>query len=217
MQVWTRSSEKFAHILVLNDHVLQKLKVTGNVLTLKRNLQQVLDALEQGQAPAEAGGTLVDTIDVRTVTRAEVSEANESLTLRGGEDNSDTLEFTTADDNADEVLRAILAQSGRTFQQTNEDISIVEALIPPAVLGAISGLFWAGVYQAANTLAAGERLKVRRIDRKGFQRVLVLVAERLGTNGTLVVGVILLVLFVGWAGMRIINRPQRTAWLPDGV
>ncbi len=36
----------------------------------------------------------------------------------------------------------------------------------------------------------------------------------LGTGGTMAVGVVLLVLILGWAAMRIIHRPERTVWLP---
>jgi hypothetical protein len=52
-QIWLKSEEKWAYILMLRGHEVHRLKVTGNVLTLKRNVKAVLDALEQGTAPSE--------------------------------------------------------------------------------------------------------------------------------------------------------------------
>ena len=40
----------------------------------------------------------------------------------------------------------------------------------------------------------------------------VFVAKLLGTNGTIAVGAVLLALFVGWAVMRVVKRPQRLVW-----
>jgi hypothetical protein len=112
-------------------------------------------------------------------------------------------------------LRQILAQSGRTFQPTQEEIGVVEALMPPAIFGVIGGLLWAGVYQAAGKLAVGEAVEVKGFRRRGLQRLLIGAADILGPNGTIAVGVVLLVLILGWAARRIIHRPERTVWLPE--
>jgi hypothetical protein len=50
-----------------------------------------------------------------------------------------------------------------------------------------------------------------------LQRLLIWAAELLGTGGTVVVGVLLLALILGWAAKRIIHRPQRTVWLPENA
>jgi hypothetical protein len=80
----------------------------------------------------------------------------------------------------------------------------------------VGGLFWAGLYQAANKLAAGEAVEVRG-RRRGIQRLLIMLAENLGTGGTIAVGVMLLALVLGWAAARIVRRPRRTVWLPEGA
>ncbi len=214
-QIWSKSFEKWAYILMLKDQEVHLLKVTGNVLTLKRNVSQVLDALAQGQAPASVGAKSVETLDARTISKAEVSPGDGSLTLHGGTDGSKKLAYSTGDENATEILQAILAQSGRAFQQSQEEIGVVEALLPPAIFGGIFGLFWAGVYQSAGQLAAGEEVEVRGLRRRGLQRILIWTAELLGTGGTVAVGLLLLVLVLGWAAMRIIRRPERTVWLPE--
>ncbi len=214
-QIWSKSEEKWAYILVLKAQEVYLLKVTGNVLTLKRNVARVLEALEQGQAPASVGANSVDTLDARTISKAEVSPGNSSLTLHGGADGSKKLAYTTGDSNAGEILQTILEQSGRTFEQSQEEIGVIEALLPPAILGGLGGLFWAGVYQSAGKLAAGEEVEVQGIRRRGLQRILIWVAELLGPTGTVAVGVVLLVLVGGWAAMRVIKRPERTVWLPE--
>ncbi|MFI5457317.1 MAG: hypothetical protein ACHRXM_17875 [Isosphaerales bacterium] len=214
-QIWSKSAEKWAYILMLRGHEVYCLKVTGNVLTLKRNVKAVIDALEQGQSPSDVGAKSVETLDARTLAKAEVSPGNGSLTLHGGGDGSTNLTYATADNNADEILRAILAQCGRTFQPTQEEIGVVEALILPAIVGIVGGLFWAGVYQSAGQIAAGGELEVKGFRHLGLKRLLNSAAELLGTGGTVVVGVLLLVLILGWAAKRIIHRPERTVWLPE--
>jgi hypothetical protein len=214
-QIWVKSEEKWAYIFTLRGHEVHRLKVTGNMLTLKRKVQGVLEGLQQGQDPSAVGAKSVETLDARTIGKAEVSPGNGSLTLHGEGDGSRTLKFSTADDNADEILKLVLAQSGRTFQPTQEEIGVVEALIPPVVIGALGGLFWAGVYQAAGEIAAGKEVEVRGFRRRGLQRMLITVAEILGPGGTYVAGVVLLVLILGWAVTRIVRRPERTVWLPE--
>jgi hypothetical protein len=214
-QIWSKSEEKWAYILVLRDHEVHCLRVSGNVLTLKRNVKGVLEALEQGQAPADVGAKVVETLDARSISKAEVSPGNNSLTLQGGEGGSKTLTYSTGDSNAGEILQAILAQSGQNFQATQEEIGVVQALIPPVVIGALGGIFWAGVYQSAGKFEAGEDVEVKGIRGRGLKRLLIAVAEFLGTGGTMAVGAVLLVLILGWAAMRIIRRPERTVWLPE--
>ena len=216
-QIWMKSEEKWAYVLVLEGNEVHRLKVTGNMLTLKRKLQGVLEALQQGQEPAAAGAKTIETFDIRTLRKAQVSPGNGSLTLYGGEDGSQELKYTTADDDADKILQAVLTQAGLTFQSTQEEVGVGEALIPPVVIGAIGGLFCAGLYQSAGRIAAGEHLEAKRIRHRGLEQLMIRAAEILGATGTVVVSVALVVLVVGWAARRIIHRPERTVWLPEPV
>jgi len=213
-QIWSKVSDKFAYILVLRGQDVSLLKVTGMSMMLKGKVRKVLEALEQGQSPEEAGGKLVESLNARTISKAEISPGNGSLTLHGEGDRPKKLSFSTEGSTADEVLRTILEQSGRDFQPAQEEIGVVEALIPPAIIGVLGGLFWAGINQSANTLAAGQVVEIKG-RRQGMQQMLVWVAELLGTNGTLALGVLLLVLIVGWAIARIARRPERTVWQPS--
>lgn len=212
-QIWLKSEEKRSFILILKDRKVHCLKITG--LMLKRKTQGVLEALQQGQEPSAAGANSVATLNVGSICKAEVSPSNGSLTLHGEGDGSKALKFSTADSNADKILQAILAQTDRPFQPSQEEIGAVEALIPPALFGAMGGLLWAGVYHAASELAAGHEVVVKGGRRRGMQQMLIGVAEMLGTTGTVAVGVLLLALILGWAAHRIIRRPLRTVWLPE--
>lgn len=215
-RIWCKAEEKWAYILVLRDHEVHRLKVTGNMLTMKKNLRAVLEALESGAAPADAGAKSVETLDARTIAKAEVAPGNGSLTLHGeGEGGVATkLGYSTGDSDADAILQAILERSGKTFQTTQEEIGVVEAVIPPVIVGAIGGLLWMGVYQTAGQIAAGEHVEVDGVRRRGMKRLLIQVSEILGVNGSIAVGVVLLILILGWTAMRIIHRPERTILAP---
>jgi hypothetical protein len=213
-QIWLKAEDKWAIIFMLRGHEVYRMRVSGMPLTFKRKVQGIVEALQQGQTPAEAGVKSVDVLDVRTIGKAELSPGNGSLTLEGEGEGAKKLSFSPADNSADQILHAILARSGRTFQPEQEEIGVIEALVPPVFLGALGGLFWAAVYQAAGEIAAGKTVAVKGFRRRGLQRLLITAAETLGPNGTIGLGVVLAVLVVGWAAMRIIRRPERTVWRP---
>jgi len=183
-------------------------------LTLKKKVKAVLEALEQGTAPADAGAKSVETLDARSIVKAEVPPENTSLTLYGGPDGTTKLSYTSGTDDAGEILKAILAKSERSFQPSQEELTAVEALIGPVIIGVIGGLLWLAVNQAAGELAAGKEL-VAHGRRAGLQRMLFMVAGLLGQTGSMVLGVGFLVLILGWSAARVIKRPERTVWLPE--
>jgi hypothetical protein len=214
-QIWVKSEEKWAYLLVLRGDEVSQLKVTGNMLTLKKNVAGVVEALEQGKAPAEVGAKSVETLDARKISKAEVSPGNMSLTLHSEDSSASSLSFSSADSNADQILAAILARSGRTFLQKQEEIGVVEALIPPAFIGIVGGLGWFAVYMSASDIAAGKQIEVKGVRSRGLQRILITIADTLGPNGTIGLGVVLLLLVIVWAARRVIRRPLRTVWLPE--
>jgi hypothetical protein len=215
-QIWLKAEEKRAQILLLRGDQVSRLTVTGMSLTLKKKAQGVVEALQQGQDLSAVGVKSVETLDARTIRKAEVSPGNGSLTLHGGEDGSKKLSFSAPSSNADEILRTILARSGRTFQPSQEDIGVGEALLPPGIIGVVAGLLWMGVYQSAVDMAAGKEV-VAKGRRQGLQNLLIGVAQMLGTGGTIAVGAVILALVVAWAAKRIVHRPQRTVWVPEGA
>src|SRR3954451_11274704 len=100
-QIWSKIDDKWAYILVLRDHEVSCLKVNGMALTLKRKVQGIIEALEQGKPPEEVGVKKVETLDARTIGKAEVTPGNGSLTLRGEGDGGKKMTFSTGGKDAD--------------------------------------------------------------------------------------------------------------------
>src|SRR4051794_35992859 len=108
-QIWSKIDDKWATILMLRGHEVHQLSVNGFALTLKKKVKGIIEALEQGQTPQEAGVKSVETLDVRTIGKAEVSPGNDSLTLRGEGEGGKKMSFSSAGKDADQILAAILA------------------------------------------------------------------------------------------------------------
>lgn len=213
-QIWSKVEDKWAYILTLDGHEVHRLKVTGNMLTLKRNIKAVMDALGEGKAPSAAGAKSVESLDARTISKAELAPGHGSLTLHGAPGQAQTLAYTTGDNDADAILRAILAQSGRTFEPTHEPIGVGEALLPPGIAGLVGGGIGFALYDSAAKVAAGREVEVNGIRRRGLKKMLINIAEVLGTTGSIAVGVLAVALALAWAVRRITHRPQRTVWMP---
>lgn len=211
-QIWMKKEEKWAYILVLRGHEVSRLKVTGSAFTLKGRIKAVMEALEQGTAPAEAGAKSVESLDARTIAKAQVDPDNGSLTLYGEGEKPAELAYSSGEKDAGEILQAILAQSGKTFEPAQEEIGVVEAVLPPVILGGIGAALWFAVYSSANE-PAGKEIEVHG-RRQGMKRMLIMIGQTLGPNGAIAVGAVLAALILGWMAMRIVKRPERTVWRP---
>src|SRR4051812_16256311 len=151
-QIWSKVDDKWATILMLRGHEVSCLRLNGISLTLKRKVQGIVEALQQGKTPEEAGVKKVETFDARTIGRAEVSPGNDSLTLKGEGEGGKKLTYSTSGNDADKILQAILSESGRDFQVIQEDIGVFEALIPPVIAGVVGGVISAALYGAAGQI-----------------------------------------------------------------
>ncbi len=110
-----------------------------------------------------------------------------------------------------DIARAAVERAGLPAEERSEDITVVEALMPPVILGAIVGVLWGLLYMAAVGIEEGDDAEVHG-RRRGIKMIFVFAAQLLGKNGTLVVGAVVLALFVYWAVMRVVKRPQRLVW-----
>jgi hypothetical protein len=212
LQVWSKAEEKRAVILALRGDAVHRLEVTGG--KARQELPRIIGALQQGQEPDAVGANSVQTLRAASIGQVRVSPDQEDVEFRADGENGSTLKFSTGDKKAAEIAQTVLARAGRPFRQELQDLTAVEAVLPPLILGAIIGLFWALVYMAAGELEAGKEVEVHG-RRSGLKRLFVLVAQMLGVKGTLVVGALLGVWIIGWAAMRVVRRPQRTVWLAD--
>ena len=149
--------------------------------------------------------------------RIEVGPGSSSVKFHHeAEGKPGSFEFSVADNaHAPEIARAAVERAGLPADERSEDITVVEAVMPPIILGAICGFVWMLIYMAAVGDEKGDEAKDRG-PRAGMKRLLMFVAQTLGTNGTLVIGAVLLALFVGFAAMRVVGRPRKTG-LGDSV
>jgi hypothetical protein len=220
--IWSKAEGRRASILMLQGSQVHRLEVDG--LRLGRTVRGVLEAMRQGQMPSKAGAGPVATLDARTIERAEVSPGNGRLTLRTGGRRPTTLSYSTDDDKADEVLRAILERSGRTFRPVLEPISRFEAVFAALIFGAFGGLFLTSVFDAATELAMDNDVEVEGFRRHGLKWMLIPIADNFGINGAVadLIGLSaaiaaaapLLALILWWASTQFVRRPERTVWLP---
>jgi hypothetical protein len=207
-RVWHKVGEKRGQVLVLTGDALHRIEVKGD--KVKHEVPALAASLGGGQPPSAIGGA--DVVPLAAIRRVEIDPGNTSVKFvheHGGKPGS--LQFSVQQDaHAREIARAAVERAGLPAEERSEDISVGEAVMPPIILGAIVGVFWGLVYMVAADDQGGDaRVHGRNA---GAKRLLLFVAQLLGQTGTLVVGAILLALFVGWAVMRVVKRPQRLVW-----
>jgi hypothetical protein len=171
-------------------------------------------ALPGGQDPAGAASPATKVVPVASIGRVEVSHGRDTVKFHTVEAGKPAVvDFTVAGQGAPKIARAVVERAGITHPERSEDVGVVEALLGPVILGAIAGVLWALVYAAATGDEEIDTTRGGRLGR-GLKVIVAFLASLLGPNGTLVVGAILLVAFLGWAVRRIVKRPQRLVWGP---
>jgi hypothetical protein len=209
LQVWSKAEEKRGVVLALRGEELHRLEVTGN--KARQEVPRIVGALQQGQEPANVGANSVQTIKLASIVETRLSPDQDDVDFRAEGENGATLKFSADDNKAGEIARAVVARTGRSFREGKQDITAVEAVLPPLILGAVIGFFWAMVYLTAGDMESGK--EVNTTGRRGlWKQLFAAIAGMLGVNGSLILGAILLLLILGWATNRVVRRPQRTVW-----
>lgn len=215
-QVWHKVEEKQGAVLVLTGDALHRIEFSGK--NAKREATEAVTALLEGKDPASIVSSGSKVVPLSAIQRVEVSHGRDTVKVHTVEgDKPVTVEFMVrSGDDAPGIARAVVQRAALSHPERSEDIGVVEALIAPVIMGVIVGFLWALVYGAASTLDSGQEINVAQGSSRGrfFKRIILFIAELLGTNGTIVVGVLLLAAFVGWAIHRIVKRPQRLVWGP---
>jgi hypothetical protein len=212
VQLWSKADEKRAVILAMRDDEIHCLEVTGN--KARQEATRILGALQQGQEPSTLGVSSSSALKVGSIGRAQVCEDNTLIEFHPEGENGKPVKFASGDKKGADIIRTVLARAGRPFREEKQDITAVEAVVPPIIIGLIAGFVWTMVYWTAGDLASGKEIEVHG-RRRGLKQMFVWAAEMLGMNGTLIVGVVLLLAIIGWATMRVVRRPQRTVWQPE--
>jgi hypothetical protein len=215
-RIWHKVEDKQGVVLALTGDTLHRFGFTGK--NAKREATEAATALVGGQAPATVVASESKAMPLSTIQRVEVSHGRDTVKFHTVEgDKPVTVEFSVrSDDDGPGIARAVVERAGITHPERSEDIGVVEALLGPVILGVIAGVIWAFVYGAATAIDSGEEIDVAKGSSRGrgFKRIIVFIAELLGPTGTLVVGGLLLVLFVGWGIRLVVKRPQRMVWGP---
>jgi hypothetical protein len=214
LQLWSKVEEKRGIVLALRGDEVHRLEISGN--KARQDVPRIIEALQQGQEPGAVGANSVQSLKLASIGQARVSPDQDDVEFHAEGENGSPLKFTTVGKQASEIARTILARTGRPFREDREDITAVEAVMPPLIIGVILGVVWALLYGAAGQVASGEEIEVHG-RRAGLKRLFIMVAEMLGVNGTLVLGAVLLLWILGWATMRVVRRPQRTVWQAQSV
>ncbi len=212
VQLWSKADEKRAVILALRGDEIHCLEVTGN--KARKEAARILGALQEGQEPSTLGANSSSALKVGSIGRAQVCEDNTLVEFHPEGENGKPVKFASGDKKGAEIIRSVLARAGRPYREEKQDITAVEAVLPPIIIGVIVGFVWTMIYWTAGKIASGENVEVSG-RRRGLQQMFVWVAEMLGLNGTLAVGAVLLLAIIGWATMRVVRRPQRTVWQPE--
>ena len=209
LQVWSKVEEKRGVILALRGDEVHRIEVSGN--NARQDASRIIGALQQGQEPSAVGANSVDSLKLASIGQARVSPDQDDVEFRAEGENGKTLKFAIGDNKAGEIARAVLAGAGRPFREEKQDITAVEAVMPPLILGVLIGFFWTLLYLTAGQLESGEDVKTTG-RRSLYKQLFAWIAGMLGVNGTLGLGAVLLALILAWATMRVVKRPQRTVW-----
>ncbi len=213
LQVWSKLEDAGAVILALRGDAVHRIKIAGRKEA--RELPKMIEALREGVDPMDLGARSVDTLSLGSIEKVEVSPEQDHIKFRASGYDGATLKFRTGDADATEIARCVLARAGRGFREGQEDVGALKALFEPMVMGGFFGLCWGLLFDSSNHLVRGEEIEISGGRGRLFHQLMIWVAGVLGETGTLLVGVGMLALTLGWATKRLIRRPQRTAWWSD--
>jgi hypothetical protein len=211
--VWHKVDDKLATVLALTDDTLYRFGFSGG--KAKKQATAAVSALLGGESPAglDTKGVNVKAVPVSSIRREEVSHGGDTVTFfASGGAKPEKVDFGGKE--SPEIAQIVAGRAGITEPERQEEVGAFEAILPPLIVGVIAGVFWMLIFGAASTIANGEEIDPNTGGRRGraLKALVVGLAQTLGYNGTVAVGVVLAVAVVGWTVSRIVNRPQRTAW-----
>jgi hypothetical protein len=206
---WSRIEDKRGVVLALRRDELHRLEITGK--EFRQDVPRIMEALDEGQEPGAVGAGALESLSLARIGQIRVSPDLDDVEFRTGGDGGATVKFSTSGNNAGEIARTVLERTGRPFREEHEEISAAEAVMPPAIIGALAVCLWGILYLTAGQIAAGQSIAIRG-RRAWLKRLLSTMAEMLGVDGTLALGAVVLLGIAVWAAMRVARRPHRTIW-----
>ena len=217
-KVWHKVGEKQGTVLAVTGDALYLLDFNGK--NAKREAGDAAKALVGGQDPAGVIAQGTKRVPLAAIGRVEVSHGHDTVKFHATDAGKPVkVEFTVSGTGAPEIAKAVVERAGITHPERTEDIGVVEALLGPVIVGAIAGGLWAVIFGSAKSIEGGEAIDVNKGSSRGraMKRLVAFIAETLGTNGTIAVGVLLLLAVLAWAVLRVVKRPQRLVWGPPAT
>lgn len=216
-RVWHKVEDKTGAVLALTGDTLHKLSFSGK--NARNQAAAAVTAISSGTDPATIVASSTKTVPLRAIERVEVSHGHDSVkfhTVEAGKPVSVDFGVRTGDDGPG-IARSVVERAGIKHPERPENIGVVEALLGPVILGLIAGVVWWFVYNTAITLETGQDVSVTQGSRRGrsFKAMLLFTADLLGTKGTIALGALLAVIFLGWAVKEVVKRPQKLVWGPS--
>lgn len=212
LQLWTKAEQKKFTILALRGDEVHCLEIRGD--NAHQDAARMVEALQQGQEPSGLGATTVSSIKVSSIAQARACPDNEIVELHPEGTDGKVMKFPTSGKTAADVIRAVLARSGRSYQEGRKDITAFEAMAPSIGVGVVLAFFWGLLYLTASDIESGKGVDVEHGRRRGLKQLFAWLAGMLGMKGTLMVGGGVLALLIAWAAVRLVKRPQRAVWTP---
>ena len=172
-------------------------------------------ALRSGQDPASITAKKAILLPLASIVRVEVSHGRNAITVLGGPENNTTkLKFIARkEDDVPAIARIVIDRAGLPYAERLENVGIGTALLFPSILGVITLWLWGLTYYVAWTTLNGREEDINRKGR-GVKHLILLITDTIGLNGVIILGVILLVGFLGWMLRRLTHRPERLVWAP---
>ena len=193
-----------------NDKSWKSLLVTTDRLFLINKNYSNPDEFMKGYNDESLGKLLKQKKEIQffeiTSLKHEENHANELGIFFNG--NDITLQFSEAEDM--ELVAAFLA-SQKKFTRTTESMSTMQAIKGPGIGLLITLVLGWIVYDEAQTLEAGGSIDISG-RRAFYKRVLVWIAGKLGSNGTLIAAGLLVVVFLYFMYKRFKTPPNEIVY-----
>jgi hypothetical protein len=214
--VWQNVWGEFGDILALTGDSICHYNVDGK--NAVQQASEVSAALRSGQDPASITAKKAILLPLASIVRVEVSHGRNAITALAGPENKTTkLKFIARkEDDVPAIARIAIDRAGLPYGERLEKVGIGTALLLPFISGAIALWLWSLAYYVAWSTLNGREEDINRKGR-GAKQLILLIADTIGLKGVIILGVILLVGFLGWMLRRITHRPQRLVWAPPAT
>jgi hypothetical protein len=83
IQIWSNLTEHYGDILVLLDQDVHTLRLSRSAFGFERKFHELIERLEQGKHPREAGATSVKSMELSKIAKAVILPGNTVIKLRG--------------------------------------------------------------------------------------------------------------------------------------